>query len=968
MKNNLNAIITLLVVLLSFNAFSQEKGFIRGTVIDDKSGLTMIGARVTVEKPGVEGIIAGGKTDFDGKFSIEVLPDTYSIKITSISFETILINDIIVTAGKTNIIDDIFMKEASNELGPVIVTRQAIRNTENAMLKMKGSSVNVIDGISASSIRKIGDSDAAGAIKRVPGVSLAGGKYVFIRGLGDRYNKTLLNGVDIPGLDPDRNTIQMDIFPTNILDNIIVNKSFVAELPADFTGGIVDVALKSFPEEKTRSISVSTGYNPNFHFNKNYLTYDGGKLDALGFDDGTREIPATQNIPFFAQAIAGGEAQDRYQEVLSAFNPKLAAYQQRSLIDAGFSTSFGNQFKKEKVTIGYNVIASYKNSTEYYQDVEYGRYGRSGSSDVTALETRELQTGSFGVNNVLLTGMAGFAIKTEKSKYTLNLVHLQNGESKAGIFDYFNSDQGAVFNGFQHNLEYSQRALTNLLLSGKHKLHDKKWEFEWKVAPSLSSIKDPDIRFTRYEIRTDTLIIGTEAGFPERIWRDLNEKNLATKAGAIKEFKLLERKALVKFGGGYTYKQRDFIIRNFALNVRNINLTGDPDELFAPENIWPVNGDFSTGTTYETSFLPSNPNRYNSNVNNVAGYIATEFSPWRRIKTILGVRIENYTQRYTGQDQLGTNIFDNEIVLDDLGLFPSLNVVYEVTERQNLRFSYGKTTARPSFKELSFAEIYDPITGRTFIGGLFRDEDVNSGTVFWDGQLESTTIHNFDLRWEIFPAPGQTVSISAFYKNFINPIEIVQFSAQAGSFQPRNVGDGEVLGAEFELRQNLKFLGEKWENFSANLNITATQSRILFSVTEKESRVANARAGEIIGDYRNLAGQAPYLINAGLAYNGGTEKFLKGFQIGAYYNVQGQTLQFVGIVDRPDIYTVPFHSLNITGSKTFGKEDKFLVGLKIKNLLNDKQEAVFRSFGAEDQFFSRLNPGTTISARFRINF
>lgn len=959
----INALSLIFLIFTGTGLFAQENGFIRGTVYDGETGNTM--PFVTVF---VEGANVGDKTDLDGKFNIGLPEGEYDVRFSVSFFETLLLTGVKVESGEVTLLEGLNMNQADNELVKIVVNAERQDRTETALLQKKKVSVNQIDGISSAKFRKIGDTDAAGAMTRVPGVSISGGKYVYIRGLGDRYNKTLLNGMDIPGLDPDKNTIQMDIFPTNILDNIIVNKTFIAELPADFTGGVVDIGLKNFPDEQQRGISISAGYNPFFHFNSNYLTYDGGQFDFLGFDDGTRAIPATSNIPFFAQAIGNSEVADRYKEVLSGFNPTMAAYQKMSLMDVSVSTSFGNQFKKEKYTIGYNVVASYKNTTEFYKEAEFGRYGLAGSADSTEMQTRELQTGSYGVNNVLLTGMAGFAIKTKSARYTVNALHLQNGESKAGIFDYLNSDQGAIFNGYQHNLEYSQRSLTNLLFTGKHRLDEKKWEIEWRVAPTLSIIKDPDIRFTRYEERNDSLIIGTEAGFPERIWRELNEKNVSGKIGAIKEFKFLDRKAKLRFGSAYVYKTRDFIIRNFALNVRDVNLIGDPNELFSDENIWPMNGDITKGTTYEASFLPSNPNQYNSNVHNVAGYVSTELAPWKRIKATLGLRVENYVQRYTGQDQLGTNIFNNDVVLNNLGIFPSVNMVYEINEKQNLRFAYGRTTARPSFKELSYAEIYDPVTGRTFIGGLFRDEDSNTGQVYWDGELQSTDIHNFDLRWEMFHGRGQTVSITGFYKKFINPIEIVQFSAQTGSFQPRNVGDGEVVGGEFEMRQGLKFIGDKLENFDFSLNVTYTASRILYSATEKESRVANARTGQFIGDYRDMAGQAPYLVNAGFSYNGGTEGFWKGFQAGFYYNVQGPTLQFVGIVDRPDIYSVPFHSLNFNSNKTFGENDQFSIGFKVKNILNDQKESVFRSFAAQDQYFSRLSPGTAFSVKFRYNF
>lgn len=240
---------------------------------------------------------------------------------------------------------------------------------------------------------------------------------------------------------------------------------------------------------------------------------------------------------------------------------------------------------------------------------------------------------------------------------------------------------------------------------------------------------------------------------------------------------------------------------------------------------------------------------------------------------------------------------------------------------------------------------------------------------YWDGDLQVTDIYNTDLRWELFNGMGQTISFSAFAKYFIKPIEIVQFAAQIGSFQPRNVGDGYVAGGELEVRQNLKFLGEKMANFTFTSNLTYTYSRIKFSPSEKQSRVENAKSGEIIGDYRDMAGQAPYVVNAGFSYNGGTKGFLKGFEVGAYYNVQGRTLQYVGIANLPDIYSVPFHSLNFNTNKTFEKENmSWSLGLKVSNLLLDKQESVFTSFGTSDLLFQSINPGTTISLKLGINF
>ena len=960
-------IVFVLIFLNSVHNLSAQNGNIRGAVIDDATGEYLPGVKVLVD-----GLNKGAHTDIDGKYDIEIAPGVYNLTISAMLFDTVHVTDVRVTESQVTVLNEVKLGEPVTEYTTVTVSASKQVNTELSVMTLKRKSLNMIDGISAASFRKTGDSDAASAMTRVPGVSLAGGKYVFIRGLGDRYNKTVVNGMDIPGLDPDRNTLQMDIFPTSIIDNMVVNKSFVADLGADFSGGIIDIALKAFPDKKSTSVSVSMGYNPNYHFNKDYLTYAGGKTDFLGFDDGTRDIPAENNIPFYANVIGNpnGETADRYKQILKNFNPNMAAIRQTSLMDYGLGFSIGDQKKLKKSSLGYNFMLSYNNSTEFYQEAEFGRYGLQGDPAMYEMEARELQKGEYGVNSVFLSAMAGVGLKTKFSKVTFNLLHLQNGESKAGIFDFQNSDQGAVFGGFQHNLEYSQRSLTNAQLIGKHTLSESSpWALEWKVSPTYSKIEDPDIRFTRYEDRVTFLSISTESGFPERIWRELQEVNLEGKANIAREFKLFGNKGEVKFGGGHIYKERDFNIRTFMINVRNLNdLTGNPDELFSEENLWPYNDNPAQGTTYEATFVPNNPNQFNSNINNSSAFISAEIQPTKKFKTVIGVRSEYYTQRYTGQDQLGMNVLNNDVVLQELGIFPSLNLVFAVNDKQNLRFSYGKTIARPSFKEMSYAEIADPLTGRTFIGGLFRDADDGADIVYWDGDLVSTDIHNLDLRWEIYPTNNQTISVSAFYKKFINPIEIIQFASQSGSFQPRNVGDGQVIGGELEIRLGLQWVAEKLKDFAFIANVTITDSRVELSKTEYDSRVMNAREGQTIETYRQMAGQAPCIINTGLAYNGGVNKFWKGLEVGLYYNMQGQTLQYAGIVDRPDIYTVPFHSLNFNTNKKFGKDDKMVVGIKITNLLNDKKEEVYKSFRAEDQYFSRLTIGTTYSVKFGLTF
>ena len=228
-----------ILLLLVINQFVLANETIRGTIIDDENAEPLFAANV-----GIVGSSIGASADFDGNFDLKVEPGIYTLSFSFIGYQTLQISDVKVEAGEVTNLGTIRLKSSAIAVDVVTVTAEAIKNTETALLTIKKKSVNVIDGISSQNFKKMGDGNAAAAIVRIPGVSLQGGKYVYVRGLGDRYTKTTFNGLDIPGLDPDRNSLQMDIFPTNIVDNIIVSKSFTADLPADFTGGVIDINIK----------------------------------------------------------------------------------------------------------------------------------------------------------------------------------------------------------------------------------------------------------------------------------------------------------------------------------------------------------------------------------------------------------------------------------------------------------------------------------------------------------------------------------------------------------------------------------------------------------------------------------------------------------------------------------------------------------------------------------------------------
>jgi outer membrane receptor protein involved in Fe transport len=287
---------------------------------------------------------------------------------------------------------------------------------------------------------------------------------------------------------------------------------------------------------------------------------------------------------------------------------------------------------------------------------------------------------------------------------------------------------------------------------------------------------------------------------------------------------------------------------------------------------------------------------------------------------------------------------------------------------QNLRLAYSRTVARPSFKELSYAQILDPITNRIFNGSLFAYSNLVDGQrVFsWDGNLKETDIDNLDIRWELFFKENQMISVSGFFKNFQNPIELVRIPEQQTSteYQTRNVGTGQLLGLEFELRKNFGFIIPSLSKLSVNTNVTLVKSQITMTDLEFNARNSYARVGQTIDKTRDMAGQSPYVINAGISYN--DESI--GLDVGLFYNVKGSTLSIVGTGLSPDIYDESFHSLNFSLIKRFGKNRASSIDLKVCNILNDRLESFYHSFGASKKVFNSINPGINFSLSFNHKF
>ena len=930
-------------IFILFTSFIySQSGKVTGLIMDGEYDEPMAFANVIVK-----GSTTGTTSDFDGKYSLDLEPGKYTLTFSFIGYQTIEVSEVLI---KSDEVEQIDVTLSTNTLDEIVITTTVRKNTESAVLDIQKKSAVMLDGLSSQGIKKAGASNIASAVRSVPGVSVQGGKYVYVRGLGDRYTKSILNGVDIPGLDPDRNTIQMDIFPTNILENIIVIKSAAAEYPADFTGGVVDIVTKDFPTKKETSFSLGSAYNSEMHFKNDFLIGPSEGTDFLGFDNNSRSRPINRY-----QYIPGTfENYPLLTQLTSSFSPILQAERKTSKNNFNFGFTTGNQFLiGDNEKLGYQFSLSYRNETSFYKNRIDNRLTKdpNNSSNYNLLTSR-LSTGDEGENNIILSGLAGLVYKRENSKYKLNLLHIQNGESVGGYFNQEASQAGAgggIEEYTKDVIQYTQRSVTNLLLNGQHNIEDG-WNIEWKISPTLATVLDKDHRTTAFQITQegDAIIAPSSSGYPQRVWRDLFEFNIANQINILKKYTLKDKPAKLKFGGSMAYKFRDFELDYYIFTSTNpVVPNGQANNLLLTENIWTP--DTQAGTHLVFGNLYQSANSYEGEQRIYAGYFSNEFELIDNLKSVIGVRTELFQSYYTGQNQSGSQVFFNEKIIDNFDIFPSANMILSLNENSNLRSSYSKTTARPSFKEASRAQIYDAISDRLFIGNL---------------DLKPSYIDNLDMRYEIFGDKGDIIAFSGFYKTFKDPIELTFFASAPNQLTARNLGSAEVYGAEFEIRKPLNFISDEVKKWRFSLNASLIKSSLEMFEDEYNNRLNAARDGESISRTRDLQGQSPFLINSNIEFlNEDT-----GFQYGLFYNVQGRTLEVVGTGIVPDVYTVPFHSLNFNLKKFLDDDGKSSISIKAKNILNSKKESVYESFNISDEIWTSRNQGTEISIGYSLKF
>lgn len=955
--------ITFFILILSAVAFSQ--GVVSGVVKDSTSGEPVIYAKVKVE-----GLNKGTTTGFDGDYRIKLEAGTYTLIFSNFGEGYIDLKKTITIKNQDVVLNVKMSKDDAVIIAPtmeVVATKKGEATTVAAADEDRRDQKAPVEIMTAEQVEESGKTDAASAVAMAPGVSIEDGKTVYVRGLGDRYTKTILNGMDLPGLDPDRNAVQMDIFPSKVIANITVYKTFTPNLAGDFTGGLVDITTKDYPSKRTMSVKLGLGYNTVTTFNSNYIGYKGGKLDFIGFDDGTRKMPIASTTRFPDPT----QNDPRLTALTKSFSNTMATQKAMSFLNQSYAFTYGDKIvikdkeDKNRFTYGYNFVLNYRNTHQFYDNVEFNEYRKDIDRSVNKLEKDRRSSGQLAENNVMWTAMLGQSFKVKNSKYKLTLFHTQNGISSASNLIQVNSESNPA-TLMKQGLTYTQRSVSNANLSGLHYLDaNKKWKAEWKLSPTYSRISDPDIRSTVLEMEEDQHgnvrylmepAVGSEI---RRIFRSLSEINGSGRFDITYKFNVWDSLGSeLSFGASNSYKRRTMDVFDYIFNVENgTEFSGDPDWYFREENIWNTQTDKGTYGVGERQLA----NSFVASQNVIGAYVMNDLPVTKAFNITYGARMEKATNRYTGQNNQGTIRYNNSKVLDEMNILPSVNMVYKFERKadstrkavyNNIRGAFATTLARPSFKEKSIANIYDPIQGRRFNGNI---------------DLEQTVIHNLDLRWEMFFGRTELISVSGFYKKFINPIELVANAAAPSEIQPVNAGEANIYGGEVEFRKAIGFMNKPHIRFTVGANFTYVLSQIDMNkvktvvggkeFTEKEIRQENARDGEVIGDYRRMFGQSPYIVNAFVSFKNDS----LGLIFNATYNVQGKKLAVIGIGALPDVYENPFHSLNLKITKSLGKQSNWKASVNVRNILLSKRVREYVSYGAENQIYDFYDQGMSIT-------
>jgi outer membrane receptor for ferrienterochelin and colicin len=901
---------TILLLFISVSVFAQNAGTLRGTIKDAKTKEDIIGATILVQ-----GINKGAATDINGFFSFAKLPaGSYSLKVSFVGYETKIYENVKVLADQVTELNLGLAEEAAT-LAEVKVVAQKLTNTEVSVISEIKAAQLVVSGISAAQITKTLDRTAAEVVKRVPGVTIFGERFINIRGLNERYNTVQLNNAFAPSMETDVRSFSFDIIPAGQIDRILVFKSPSAEIPGEFAGGVVKIFTKSIPENNFITLDISSAYREGTT-GATFFATKNANMAWTGFDQGYFDLPKSFPATRTALINTGAAGIDA---IGASLKNNWVPEESNAMPDMRASLSGGFKFDLGSTKIGNVTAINYSNTRSIYQmernDWGYSNIGTTGEADEIFNYVDKQYTNALrlGVSHNWSARFAGGSVIEFKNLFNqlANTQYIQrSGFDNGSNWDIRSFDQ--VFRGI-----YTGQ------LTGRHDFQDGTLKTDWMVGYNAAYRNQPDYKRFRYNVDGSSTSLFIPNGAAQtfllgRTYIDMNESSYTAAFNAVKKIALAEGKEIeLKTGAFYEDKTRDFGARNigYVKSTPSFQTTLPIDQLFSPQNF-----NSRTGIKIDEQ---TNPNdSYDASNNLLAVYASANYALGKKFNAIVGVRAEQNSQKLNSADLVGKPIkYDNT----RLDVLPSMNLTYNFTEKSLLRLAYGKTLNRPEFRELAPFSFYDFVNNRTVSG---------------NPTLKNADIQNFDFRYEFYPTPSELISVAAFYKDFTNPIEVVFASGANPILNFSNAKSAYSTGIEAEFRKNLN---------AAAPNTILGRTSLVFNGTYIFSRVKlDDAVAKDQSDNRPLQGQSPYIINAGLNYNDAQ----KGLQINVNYNVIGKRIFAVGNnfgSPYPDWFEMPRNVIDFNFSKQLTKA--IMVKGGVSDILN--QGNTILQDGNQDQIFNR---------------
>jgi hypothetical protein len=870
----------------------KGKAVIWGVVKETEFNETLVEAPVQVLGKKIEAV-----TDVEGRYRLELPPGTYDIRVSYELHKSQRVSNLTVVLGQVLRLDaELHPDKAAVDV--VEVVEEADKTSLEGLVLARRRAAVVGDSIGRQEIAKSTDRNAAQAAQRVVGATVVGGRFVYVRGLGERYTNALVNGVPLPSPEPDRAAVPLDLFPTGVLNSLTIAKTFTPDMPADFAGGSVRIETREIPSKPLLQLSLRGAYNTNSTF-RTRLTHRGGSMDWLGIDSGARALPDGFPTGFIGpgtppeQATAAGLQLNSYMSAERSGTPPDHGLG----VVAGNGWDLGNDRK-----LGVIGAVSYGRSYTVRRGEILRIFKRNQRGELEPSRDYIADTGNDNVN----WGGYGSISYRFSAQHQVTLIGMRStlADNRTqylyGHHDVREQDIHAT------RLAFVTRALNLGILNGEHRFPSAGGsQLNWNLLLSSATRDEPD--------RRDT-VWGRGASGPNYFYTDAPESGRHFFAdqgekqyggGADYTQPIGPRDTKLKLGALVSTRDRGFTSRSLRFRPLATQTCTAPadfdacnDALFAPGNI---------GTVIGLEEKTKSGDSYDALLNVYSGYVMADVGVTEQLRVILGERVEHTYQVIDPLPPPGGGEEEERARIRQTDLLPALAAVYALTKKTNVRGSLTRTLARPQLRELA------PFTFQDYFGGQ---------VVGGNPDLEMTTITNVDARIEYFPTLKDVLAFSFFYKQFKNPIEPVVLSAgDEGSITFANAPGAKLVGVEFEARRALDFLPRSLQGFGVATNLTLAYSRI---------QINSGGSLALTNLSRALVNQAPWVFNLALDYL--HEKSDTGARLA--YNVIGPRIARVGSDGLDDIYEHSRHQLDLTVQKKI--VDHLSLKLEGKNLLGSE--------------------------------